>query len=348
MFFVDQRLKVSPKRPANVKEFLALPIAEVIKVRGALLKNLGLIQTFVDENPDGLSPDELDIVLSWRHLVHGDFVVLRYLKNYAVFLSAEKPSIAYGVLAPTQPLDEVIGPYLPVMVQGVLVPFKNQIVYDGLLSTYGVTFGPGARRGFNEDFKEAKTSRGIVTSLPMSDTPMPPKPPKAKTAAKPASRHESAELVGAILGMVDRFCLENLNEEYAILCRALAEKLARKRPSPLLSGKPNAWAGGIVRTIGWVNFLSDPSQTPHMRLRDIDAAFGVGESTGTAKSSVFRKMFNIHHFDPNWCLPSKLADNPLVWMLQVNGIMMDVRRAPREVQEIAFEKGLIPYIPPDR
>ena len=38
----------------------------------------------------------------------------------------------------------------------------------------------------------------------------------------------------------------------------------------------------------------------------------------------------------------------MVWMLQVNGFMVDVRHAPREVQEIAFKKGLIPYIPADR
>ena len=38
----------------------------------------------------------------------------------------------------------------------------------------------------------------------------------------------------------------------------------------------------------------------------------------------------------------------MVWMLQVNGLMLDVRQMPREVQEIAFEKGLIPYIPADR
>ena len=31
--------------------------------------------------------------------------------------------------------------------------------------------------------------------------------------------------------MVDDFCREHLNEEYAILCRNLTEKLARKRPS---------------------------------------------------------------------------------------------------------------------
>ena len=38
----------------------------------------------------------------------------------------------------------------------------------------------------------------------------------------------------------------------------------------------------------------------------------------------------------------------MVWMLQMNGFMIDVRHAPREIQEIAFSKGLIPYIPADR
>ena len=59
-------------------------------------------------------------------------------------------------------------------------------------------------------------------------------------------------------------------------------------------------------------------------------------------------MLKVYPLDPSWTLPSRLDDNPLVWMLQVNGFMMDVRHAPREVQEIAFNKGLIPYIPADR
>jgi hypothetical protein len=147
---------------------------------------------------------------------------------------------------------------------------------------------------------------------------------------------------------VEAFCRENLNEEYAELCRRLTEKLARKRPSPLVSGKPNTWACGIVRTIGWVNFLDDRSQKPHMKLTDIDKAFGVGESTGQGKSMLIRKMFKIRTFDPSWTLPSRMENNPLVWMLQVNGFLMDIRHTPRETQEAAFEKGLIPYIPADR
>jgi hypothetical protein len=59
-------------------------------------------------------------------------------------------------------------------------------------------------------------------------------------------------------------------------------------------------------------------------------------------------MFKMHQLDPNWSLPSRLDDNPMVWMLQVNGSMMDVRHAPREVQEIAFNRGLIPFIPADQ
>jgi hypothetical protein len=44
-------------------------------------------------------------------------------------------------------------------------------------------------------------------------------------------------------------------------------------------------------------------------------------------------------------LPSRLEDNPLAWMVMVNGFIVDVRDMPREVQEEAFRKGLIPYLP---
>lgn len=155
-------------------------------------------------------------------------------------------------------------------------------------------------------------------------------------------------ILEAIVRLTNEFCHDHLNDEYAELCRKLAEKLSRKCPSPLLSGKPPTWASGIVRTIGWVNFLDDSTTTPHMKLTAIDKAFGVGESTGQGKSKTIRTMFRIRPFDPEWTLPGRTDDNPMVWMLEVNGFSMDVRRAPREVQEIAFEKGLIPYIPADR
>ncbi len=148
-----------------------------------------------------------------------------------------------------------------------------------------------------------------------------------------------------IASLVDAFCREHLNEEYGVLCRRLTEKLARKRPSPLVSGKPNTWACGIVRTIGWVNFLDDKSQTPHMKMTAIDKTFGVGESTGQGKSMLIRKMLKIRPMDPAWSLHSQMDQNPMAWMIQFNGFLVDARILKREFQEEALLKGLIPYIP---
>ncbi|MGP0065917.1 MAG: hypothetical protein ACLQGP_20240 [Isosphaeraceae bacterium] len=59
-------------------------------------------------------------------------------------------------------------------------------------------------------------------------------------------------------------------------------------------------------------------------------------------------MLKIRPFDPEWTLPSRMDDNPLIWMLEVNGLITDIRLCLREAQVVAFEKRLIPYIPADR
>jgi len=55
----------------------------------------------------------------------------------------------------------------------------------------------------------------------------------------------------------------------------------------------------------------------------------------------------MYQSDPNWTLASNLDSKPMAWMLSVNGMIVDIRTMPREAQEIALEKGLIPYIPDD-
>jgi hypothetical protein len=47
-------------------------------------------------------------------------------------------------------------------------------------------------------------------------------------------------------------------------------------------------------------------------------------------------------------LPSRVDQNPLVWMAEVNGVLVDLRDMPRELQVIAYEKGMIPYVPADQ
>lgn len=148
-----------------------------------------------------------------------------------------------------------------------------------------------------------------------------------------------------IVAQSDAFCAEHLNAEYAQVCRQMTATLARKRPSPLLSGNARTWAAAIVHTVGSVNFLFDKSQTLYMRADDLAAAFGFSKSTVGNKSKQIKDILNIGVFDPNWTLPSKMDTNPMAWLISVNGLIIDVRHAPRYIQEEAYRKGLIPYLP---
>ena len=165
---------------------------------------------------------------------------------------------------------------------------------------------------------------------------------KRKTINVPKQMQERFEEVS---GIITQFCEENLNEEYKELCLQLCAALCRKRPSPIISGKANTWACGIVHALGMVNFLFDSSQNPHVKARDLYAWFDIAESTGNSKSKQIRNMLKMSQFDTKWTLPSKMASNPFVWMIEVNGLPVDVRRCPPEIQLEAYRRGLIPYVP---
>ena len=150
-----------------------------------------------------------------------------------------------------------------------------------------------------------------------------------------------------IVVLTDDFCRRYLNEEYRQLCADIAAELCQIEV-PIYRGRAAGWASGIVHAAGFVNFLHDPSQSPHMTSPEIAAGFGISKGTMQSRSKIIRDELDMIQLDPDWCLPALLDDNPLVWMLEVDGMAVDIRTAPREAQEEAYRQGLIPYIPADR
>ena len=147
-----------------------------------------------------------------------------------------------------------------------------------------------------------------------------------------------------LVRLIDAFCDSYLNDEYKTLCRELAAEACQEK-LPLLTGKPQGWTAGIVYAIGRVNFLTDPNQSPHMKSKDIAKGIGVSPATMQAKYKIIWDGLELIQMHPDWSLPSRSDDNPLVWMISVNGFIMDIRDAPHEAQVAAYQAGLIPYIP---
>lgn len=156
------------------------------------------------------------------------------------------------------------------------------------------------------------------------------------------------ETYKSITEITDEFAKEYLNEEYAMLCRKAAAALCRKRPSPLLSGSLKIWAFGIIHALGTVNYLFDKESEPYLSTGELYEILDVAKSTGAAKGKTVRDLLKMNHYNYEWFLQEMIDDSFLVWMISVNGYMVDARSMPLEIQEVAFEKGFIPYIPGER
>lgn len=122
------------------------------------------------ENPAGLSRDDMALVESWKHRVEHNFFVFRHLKKYTIFIDGGSPARAYGVLGITSGLEEVVGPYLPIYVKAVLIPFEGRIIYDGLLESYPIYFGGGYKYSLKETYRDIQERGGIITQLPPDES----------------------------------------------------------------------------------------------------------------------------------------------------------------------------------
>jgi alkylhydroperoxidase/carboxymuconolactone decarboxylase family protein YurZ len=156
------------------------------------------------------------------------------------------------------------------------------------------------------------------------------------------------EYFAAVTALTDEVCRKHLNNEYAELARIALAALCRKKPSPLLRGHKQVWACAVVYALGQVNFLSDSATLPTLTMAELCAAFEVAPSTAASKAKIVRDLLGMYPFEPSWTLPSLAELSPSTWMVAVNGLLVDVRTMPQEVQEIAFAKGLIPYVPGTR
>ncbi len=165
LHYVNQQKKLIKEFPAQYGDASVDP-QDAITLREALWADDSLREGFIAENPAHLSDGDLALVDSWKHRVAGDFYIFRYLKKHTVFLSSESPMRAFGVLGLVSPIEEIIGPYLPVLIKTVLLPFEDRIIYDSLFSSYPIYFGGGYRGSLKDGYDRIQEREGIITTLP--------------------------------------------------------------------------------------------------------------------------------------------------------------------------------------
>jgi hypothetical protein len=82
---------------------------------------------------------------------------------------------------------------------------------------------------------------------------------------------------------------------------------------------------------------------PHMRAAELSKLLGVPQATMCNKANQIRKLLELRSpLDPEFSRQDLVEDHPTAWLVQVDGLIVDARTLPDELQQQARQLGLIP------
>ena len=133
---------------------------------------------------------------------------------------SEKTVRLYAVQALISDFEEIV-PFLPCYADAVLLPFRDVIIYDGVVVPYNIDFGSGMRRGFKDTFDLVKAKHGIIEKLPAEK---PRKPDDAKLLRYYLKSAANREIY------FDEICdlIDKNDELYSLYCQLTGKRYARK------------------------------------------------------------------------------------------------------------------------
>ncbi len=122
-----------------------------------------VIDDYLKEHP-GMKEDHKNILSGWKRCIRGHWFVERHLKSGSVFLG--KTPYVFLVQGIVSSFEEMIGMYgTPVMIEAALIPFRDKIITDGIVSAIPIRIGSNMKASMKDEYMAAKKNGNIITSL---------------------------------------------------------------------------------------------------------------------------------------------------------------------------------------
>lgn len=110
-----------------------------------------IIIEFCFKNPFKFSKEELKTTSEMAKGFRDTFVIVKYDLEYTAFMNREKVYMVKGLKSN---IDDIISyKQLPYIVTTSIMPFKNVLIYDGLLMSHRIDFGYNFEEIIENDFK---------------------------------------------------------------------------------------------------------------------------------------------------------------------------------------------------
>lgn len=162
--FVNQKYKLI-KELYGMTSPKGLPLQSVALLSSKLWENKDIIDEFVLSDFKKMDEEKTKIVNSWKKAIHGKFIVDRHLRKGSVLISVDNNEV-YIVKGIYSSWREILENFpMPQIVETTLMPFKDVIIYDGIVAPYGVCLGKNMSEQSKQIYLSAKANGNLHYNL---------------------------------------------------------------------------------------------------------------------------------------------------------------------------------------
>ncbi|HPO50769.1 MAG TPA: hypothetical protein PLO89_10620 [Spirochaetota bacterium] len=167
LLFFTNRKKNIIKNVNSLTDTKLLEKNDCFKIKNVTFSDAQIILDFIEENRNNYSKDKIEILENWsKYFVRNKFFIVKHTKSFTVFMDSNDRKKIYSVVGLTSSLEEMFPKsYLPALINTILLPFKNKIVYDGFITYDNVRFGSNMAFDIAEDFKINNAKYGLIKDL---------------------------------------------------------------------------------------------------------------------------------------------------------------------------------------
>lgn len=113
-----------------------------------------IILEFTNKNSYNFNKEELEIIDGFKKGIRRIYIIGKFDKEYTSFITEDKIYMVKGL---TSNIDEIISyKDLPYPIITTLIPFKGNIIYDGILEALGISMGNGFKEQLDKEYNTLK------------------------------------------------------------------------------------------------------------------------------------------------------------------------------------------------
>lgn len=140
--FINQKYRVCPYLYRITQQ--GINPEDVSKIRKVFLEHVDDIDEFVNAKKYHLFSEEKEIARSFKQAYMTNFIIVKHEKDYTIIADENH---LYAIKAARSNLDQILGNIqIPCFAELLLLPFKEDIVIDGVVMSMPISPGPEIRK----------------------------------------------------------------------------------------------------------------------------------------------------------------------------------------------------------